>query len=203
MWKRMNGATAGPGRMCGGSPHELSDADLVQRVLAGKREAFRFLVDGYRQSVYNLAYSILGSREDAQDVAQEAFLAAYRRLPDLRDRSKFGSWLFGTTRHLCYVVLRRRRVVGVQVPLEEVKALAAESRDPIREDRVTMAMEAMEDLPDKYKVLLRLKYLGGYSYQHIAEMMDLPEITVKSRLFEGRRMLRERVALLVRKYDGS
>lgn len=203
MLKRTNRATAGPGRTDSGSAAELSDADLVQRVLVGRREAFQVLVKRYRQSVYNLAYSILGSREDAQDVAQEAFFAAYRRLPNLRDWSKFGSWLFGTARHLCYVILRRRRVVGEQVPLSEAERLSGESRDGTEEDHLTIVLEAMEDLPDKYKVLLRLKYLGGYSYRRIAEMMDLPEIVVKSRLFEGRRMLRERVALLVRKYDGS
>jgi RNA polymerase sigma-70 factor (ECF subfamily) len=203
MLKRPNRATAEPGQTERASLHELSDADLVQRVLVGKREAFRFLVERYRQSVYNLAYSILGSREDAQDIAQEAFLAAYRRLPELRDWDKFGSWLFGTTRHLCYVLLRRRRVLGGQVPIEGADTLAAEARESTEEDHMTMMLEAMGGLPDKYQVLLRLKYLGGYSYKVIAEMMDLPEITVKSRLFEARRMLRERVALLVRKYDGS
>ncbi|MFH1738910.1 MAG: sigma-70 family RNA polymerase sigma factor [bacterium] len=182
---------------------EMSDADLVERVLTGDREAFGRLVDRYQQGVYNLAYAILGSWQDAQDIAQEAFFAAFRRLPELRDWNKFGNWLFGTTRHLCYVLLRRRRVVGEQVPLEDVEAFIAESPSTDEEDRIALTLNAIEKLPDKYQVLLRLKYLGGYSYRRISEMSDLPEVTVKSRLFEGRRMLREHIESLVRRHDGS
>ena len=196
-------ATPEAGQTEAGSAGETCDAMLVQRVLGGDREAFGCLVNRHQQSVYNLAYSILGSWQDAQDVAQEAFFAAFRRLPELRDRNKFGNWLFGTTRHLCYVLLRRRRVVGEQVPLDQVEGLVAESPAEAEEDRGSLALKAIEALPDKYQVLLRLKYLSGYSYRRISEMFDLPEVTVKSRLFEGRRMLREHIASLVRKDYGS
>ncbi len=183
-----------------GSPENLSDAELVQRVLAGRREWFQTLVERYRKKVYSLAYSILSNWQDAQDVAQEAFFSAYRRLPDLRDPKKFGAWLFGTTRHLCYVALREKRVIGEHIPVEQIgSAAAGPPQEEAQDDQLALMLAAMEDLPDKYQLLLRLKYLGGYSYREIAQLADVPEVTVKSRLFEGRRMLRERVESYLRK----
>jgi len=183
------------------SPKSSDEVDLVLRVLSGDRAAYGVLMSRYQRRVYHLAYSILGSWQDAQDVSQEAFFAAYRRLPKLKDPGKFGGWLFGTARHICYVTLRKRRVIGEQVPIEEVEFLATRPVEDIPGDREALMLQGIRDLPEKYQVLLRLKYLGGYSYQRVAEMLDLPEVTVKSRLFEGRRMLRERVAYLVRTRD--
>ncbi len=189
---------------CDGSPDKWSDAELVYCVLSGRRDWFQTLVDRYRRQVYGLAYSMLGNWQDAQDVAQEAFFSAYRRLPDLRDPAKFGSWLFGTTRHLCYVVLRKRRVIGEQVPVEQAETLAVKpSQEETQDDQLALMLRAMQQLPDKYQSLLRLKYIGGYSYRDIARMLDVPEVTVKSRLFEGRRLLREQVESIVRNYDGA
>ncbi len=185
------------------SMSEARDADLVRQVVRGDRDAFRPLVGRYEQRVYILAISWLGDPAEAQDVTQETFYAAYRRLPELKDAEKFRAWLFATARNLCRVWLRKRRLFGEPVPLETLEDVpfekphpsfeAAESVGETREELLTLLHASLDRLPDKYQTLLRLKYLSGSSYREIAEMMDLPEATVKSRLFEARRLLRERV----------
>lgn len=186
------------------SMSEARDADLVRQVVRGDDDAFRPLVARYEQRVYILAISWLGDPAEAQDVTQETFYAAYRRLPELRDAEKFRAWLFGTARNLCHVWLRKRRLFGEPVPLETLEDApfekiphpSYEAVNPLgetREELLTRLHASLDRLPDKYQTLLRLKYLSGSSYREIAEMMDLPEATIKSRLFEARRLLRERV----------
>lgn len=181
---------------------EATDADLVRRTIRGDRDAFRPLVQRYQERVYLLANSWLRDHSEAQDVTQETFYVAYRKLPDLRDTSKFGPWLFGVARNLCHVAMRRRRLLEDSVPLETVEnqladktseTMAGHSAMDSREGLLAQLHEGLGNLPDKYQVLLRLKYLSGVSYREIAETMDLPEATIKSRLYEARQMLRERI----------
>ncbi len=182
---------------------EAPDADLVQQTIRGDREAFRPLVTRYQERVYLLATSWLRDPSDAQDVTQETFYVAYRHLPELRDSAKFSSWLFGITRNLCHVWMRKRRIVDECVPLEDVEnQLQVEPSGPYggsfglgetREELLNLLHAGLNALPDKYQILLRLKYLSGVSYHEIAEMLDLPEATIKSRLFEARRILREKI----------
>ncbi|MBD3268157.1 sigma-70 family RNA polymerase sigma factor [bacterium] len=184
---------------------DKTEATLVQQVLSGKTECYRPLVDKYQKKVFMLAYSFIGNANDAQDIAQEAFLAAYKQLSGLKDRTKFGSWLFGITRNLCKSQLRKRMVEPEFLDCESDEEISkVVSMRPSTEnglDLIDMLILRMERLPEKYRVILRLKYLEDYSYQEISEMMHIPIDLVRSRLFEGRRLLRERLKKAHRSMD--
>ncbi|MBN2328483.1 MAG: sigma-70 family RNA polymerase sigma factor [Candidatus Omnitrophica bacterium] len=172
-----------------------AEATLVSQVLNGRRECYRPLVEKYQMKIYLLACSMLGNPSEAQDIAQETFLVAYKSLNQLKDQTKFGSWLFGITRNLCYSAMRRQKIKTE--PIDSVAYQDIPNVVPMRPseengvDILSILMKRLDDLPEKYRVLLRLKYLEDYSYQEISEMLDIPVDLVRSRLFEGRRLLRE------------
>jgi len=176
---------------------ENAETTLIQQVLNGRRECYRPLVEKYQKKVYLLACSMITNSAEAQDIAQEAFLLAYKNLHDLKDWTKYGSWLFGITRNLCYTALRHRKIQPQS--LDDFQLENASNVVPMRPtdedgiDLIDTLLQKLDLLPDKYRNLLRLKYLEDYSYQEISEMLDLPIDRIRSRLFEGRRMLRERV----------
>jgi RNA polymerase sigma-70 factor (ECF subfamily) len=187
-----------------------TDATLVQQVLSGKRECYRPLVEKYQKKIYILACSILGNAAESQDIAQEAFLVAYNRLGELKDKNKFGSWLYGITRNLCYSA-RRKQLIAPEsledLPTAEYEYSNVVSMHPAREedgtDLLNTLLTRLDQLPEKYSTLLRLKYLQDYSYQEISEMLDMPVDLVRSRLFEGRRILREGVQPIRSEEHGS
>jgi RNA polymerase sigma-70 factor, ECF subfamily len=180
-----------------------AEATLVSQVLSGRRECYRPLVEKYQMKVYLLACSMVGNAAEAQDLAQETFLTAYKNLHQLKDRAKFGSWLFGITRNLSYHALRKRKIEPE--PIDSISYKDIPNVVPMRpdnedgEDILTTLMTRLETLPEKYRVLLRLKYLDDCSYQEISDMLDIPIDLVRSRLFEGRRMLREDMESVRRK----
>lgn len=174
---------------------ETTEATLIEQVLKGRRECFRPLVEQYQRRVYHLANSMLDNGPEAQDIAQEAFLTAYQKLRELDDPAKFGSWLYGITRNLCYNARRSRRIHTQ--PIDDTPPQALENVVSLRpagpDDNADDLLNRLEAMPEKYRILLRLKYLDDYSYQEIARLTDLPVDLVRSRLFEGRRILKERM----------
>ncbi len=175
-----------------------AEATLISQVLNGRRECYRPLVEKYQMKAYLLACSMIGNPAEAQDIAQEAFLVAYKNLQQLKDREKFGSWLFGIIRNLCYSVMRKQKIETESIDSVAYQNLPnVVTMRPVEEngvDILSTLMNRLEELPEKYQILLRLKYLEDYSYQEISEMLDIPVDLVRSRLFEGRRMLREDLA---------
>lgn len=177
---------------------DQTDAALIKQVLSGNRECYRPLVDKYQRSVYHLACSLIHHSTEAQDIAQETFLTAYKNIRKLKDHAKFGSWLYGITRNLCLESLRKRKKEPEYLDNASLLKLDVAVEDKVKEltgkDITDTLIAKLDTMPDKYQSLLRLKYLQDYSYQEIADMMDIPADLVRSRLFEGRKMLREEVA---------
>ena len=176
---------------------DQTDVTLIKQVLSGRKECYRPLVEKYRKIIYHIGFTLLRNISEAQDITQETFLIAYKNLRELKDRKKFGSWLYGIARNLCYETLRKKRIEPelIHEIMESEKFNVVEMRpsDPNGEDLLESLLNKLESLPEKYRVLLYLKYLEDYSYMEIAEMLDLPVDLVRSRLFEGRRLLREGV----------
>lgn len=172
-----------------------TEATLVQQVLNGKKECYRPLVEAYQRRIYVLAASIMRNSAEAQDIAQESFLVAFKNLHELKDKTKFGTWLYGITRNLCYTALRKKKIEPER--LDDVPPSEYANVVPMRpsfnegEDLLDTLLKRLELLPEKYRTLLRLKYMEDLSYQEISEMLDLNIDIVRSRLFEGRRLLRE------------
>ena len=173
---------------------------IVRRVQHGDVNAFELLVAAYEKNVFNVALQMLGNREDAQDMAQEAFLKAYNSLSSFRGDSKFSSWLYRIVSNVCLDFKRRqgrRPSSSLTVEDDEGETLeldiADESQSPeaLLERKLTReaVRRGLQELPDEQRQILLLREIQGMSYEEISEAMGLEEGTVKSRIFRARKKL--------------
>jgi RNA polymerase sigma-70 factor (ECF subfamily) len=180
-----------------------TDEELVARATAGDTESFNQLVSRWERPIYALAYRTLGREEDAHDVVQEAFLRAYRGLRGFKGEAKFSSWLYRITLNLCRDWIRReRRTPVVQPPegtdaveLADDRAAPAESVEDLvaRREMSRAVARAMAELPEEQRSAILLKEYHGLTFQEIADMLDCPLSTVKTRLYQGLSVLRRRL----------
>jgi RNA polymerase sigma-70 factor (ECF subfamily) len=179
---------------------ELADATLVQRCLAGDAEAFSTLVKKYESAVYGLCYHKVGNFTDAQDLAQEAFVQAYLDLPQLRDATKFSHWLYRIASNVCTTWLRRQgRKRKIQsVPLDDaleeygdfIDEKASSPHDAVEYKELSAPVaDAISALSEKNRLAVTLYYIDGLSYGEIADFLDVPQSTAKSRLNKARKKL--------------
>jgi RNA polymerase sigma-70 factor, ECF subfamily len=174
-----------------------SDQQLVQRVQAGDRAAFDLLVRKYQHRVLKLVSRFVSDAAEAEDVAQEAFLKAYRALASFRGDSAFYTWLYriaiNTAKNA--LVSSRRRPVDFDLDLQDPEqydrhARLKEGDTPegvlLTEEIRTVVERAMEQLPEDLRTAIVLRELEGLSYEEIAEAMDCPVGTVRSRIFRAR-----------------
>jgi RNA polymerase sigma-70 factor (ECF subfamily) len=183
-----------------------TDAELVQRASRGDISAFNMLVRKWEKPLYNFALRLTGHREDALDLAQEAFMKAFRQLRQLQSRNKFSSWLFKIALNLFYTAKRSGRD-GQTVSLDDeagdglslVDALSAApllqksgfdavALDRERTRRVRQAILALQQ-DQRVAVILKIYY--GMKFEEIAEIVDCPVSTVKSRLYAAMENLQE------------
>lgn len=178
------------------------DATLVALVLAGDQSAFAELVDRYHGEVYYLALRQLRQREDAEDLAQEAFLRAYRALSQYDPTRPFGAWLYAITARLCIDAHRRRRVRPVSLTRPE-EGTAAEEREweipdktegpeaqAERRDEAIRLSVLVDRLPPDYRLAILLRHSQDLSYEEIAAATGVPLGTVKARIHRARNQLR-------------
>jgi len=173
-----------------------SDAELVARARQGNEAAFEQLVRRHQRYVFNLAYRVLGDYAEAEDVTQEAFVRAWRGLSGFRGQARFTTWLYRIVHNLCLNRLPglRRELLQVEL-LEEVLDDPAPSPPDLFEarERVAFLHAELDRLPEKYRLVLTLRYLQGLSYAEIAAALDVPMGTVKTHLHRARRLLREQL----------
>lgn len=174
----------------------MSDlSELVRAAQGGDAAAFGALVERFQDMAYAYAWSLLGDAHLAEDVAQEAFLDAYRSLPGLREPAAFVTWLRKIVFKHSDRQTRGRR--AATVALDEGLALASAEPDPAaaaerREDHA-LVRDAVAALPEHERAVTALFYLAGYAQSEIAASLGLPLTTVKKRLFDARRRLKERM----------
>lgn len=174
-----------------------SDQQLVQRVQAGDKAAFDLLVRKYQHRVLKLVSRFVSDAAEAEDVAQEAFLKAYRALASFRGESAFYTWLYriaiNTAKNA--LVSNRRRPVDFDLDLQDPEqydrhARLKEGDTPegvlLTEEIRSVVEKAMEQLPEDLRTAIVLRELEGLSYEEIAEAMDCPVGTVRSRIFRAR-----------------
>jgi RNA polymerase sigma-70 factor, ECF subfamily len=170
------------------------DVTLVRRTLAGDQQAFASLVDKYKDSVFNVAYRMLGNPTEAEDVAQETFVRAYTQLRTYKDTHRFSTWLLSIASHLSIDQLRRRRFLAL--PLENVPFLEWIADLGLGPEESALAVEASDEmqrvlstLPTKYRAVLILRYWHDLSYEEIAEALHLTAPLVKARLHRARELV--------------
>ena len=143
---------------------------------------------------FRVAFSVLRQREDAEEVAQEAFAKAYRRFHQLRERERFRAWLVRMTWRMAIDRQRsnRRRVAREQkVEPPEAPSIA---ESPIARERAAQLWQAIDTLSDKLRVVIVLAGIQGHDIREVAALLELPEGTIKSRLFSARQQLKERLS---------
>jgi RNA polymerase sigma-70 factor, ECF subfamily len=173
-----------------------SDESLAQRAVAD-REAFAELVRRYADRIFNLAYRMTGDRSEAEDMAQDTFLRAYRGLPGFKPGHAFGAWLYRIAINVCLTHRRQQGTIIERLPEDGETILdMSASVDDLAERRETQVavQQAILSLPPMYRAVIVLYHLEGRPYDEIADLLDLPINTVRTHLHRGRAMLRERLA---------
>jgi len=164
----------------------MDDREAIERCRDGEKEAFRHLVEQYQRQALGHAIAILGSREDALDAVQDAFLDAYQSLKRFDLARRFYPWFYVLLRHRCFKLLARPQREQAD-DLEEMMLFAPTSGMQ-REDLLSLEI-ALGSLANEDRELITLKHLDGLSYDELAERMGIPSGTVMSRLYYARKAL--------------
>ena len=185
-----------------------TDQQLVARVQKGDRRAFDLLVVKYQHRILALVGRFIADHAEAQDVTQEAFIKAYRALPSFRGDSQFYTWMYRIAVNTAknYLISRGRKTPTQDIDLEDAAYFADEAnmkdvdtpdgllqRDQLRE----VVFNAIEDLPDELRRAVTLRELEGMSYEEIAEAMNCPIGTVRSRIFRAREAIEKKMRPLL------
>lgn len=173
------------------------DSRLVARTLAGDGRAFEELVRRHLKAASAVALGVLGDPADAEDVCQEAFLAALTRLEECRDPSRFSAWLLAIVRNRA-LNARERRAVRESEPLERVAHAAGEddpAENALRSERKEKLLAALSGLPPSQREVVLLHDLEGWRHREIADLLGTSEGAVRVRLLQARRNLRARLSV--------
>jgi RNA polymerase sigma-70 factor (ECF subfamily) len=179
------------------------DAQLIDEALAGATSAFGQLVLKYQDRLYNTVAHVAGSAEEAQDVVQDAFVQAYLKLESFERESAFYTWLYRIAFNLA-VTRRRRQRPSVSVDQsKEISGGEPQSRGPDpsegieRQERASQVQAALATLTEEHRSILVLREIDGCCYDTIAEILDLPVGTVRSRLHRARMQLRDQLKTIL------
>jgi RNA polymerase sigma-70 factor (ECF subfamily) len=185
---------------------ELSDDQIIERTLAGETDIFSLLVRRWERPIYGLSLRMLGREEDARDVCQETFLAAFRNLRKFRGDAKFSSWLYRIALNACNSRLRKQSA-GILQSLDQEGEdgrkfeLADSSVENLperlqRDQRAILVRRAMHALPAEMRQVIIMKEYEELTFAEIAEILEIPVSTVKSRLYTGLQQMRARLETL-------
>jgi RNA polymerase sigma-70 factor, ECF subfamily len=187
---------------------EQDDLLLVAASKNGDQDAFAQLVQRYQRRVFNLVYRMLQQYEEATEITQETFLAAWQGLPAFRGDARFTTWLYRIAYNCSLKQLElRKRDRALQVALEAEQVLEdtdnenrANAEIDAR-DRQALIQEHLSHLPAKYRIVLILRHLQDMTYEEMAEILTMPIGTIKTHLFRARNLLKERLQSLNREPD--
>jgi RNA polymerase sigma-70 factor (ECF subfamily) len=170
----------------------LDDNRLIEATLRGDVDSFGVLVERYQRPLYNAALRITGNREDALEATQSAFLGVFDRLETFDPSHRFFSWIFrAVVNEALDIARRRRRFVEDGADRPERAAVGDPETDYVSMQESARVRRALERLALDHRVVLVLRHFHDLSYAEMAEVIGIPEKTVKSRLFSARRELRE------------
>ena len=187
---------------------EATDAQLVRRVQKGDKGAFDLLVLKYQHKIVNLVMRYVRDPDQALDISQEAFLKAYRALPRFRGDSAFYTWMYRIAVNTAknYLAAQRRRPMDVELDLQDPEQfeLHAKLRETDTPEGVTLSVELHETveraigaLPEDLRTAIILRELEGMSYEEIAQTMECPVGTVRSRIFRARDAISKKIGTLI------
>jgi len=192
----------------------VSDEILVKKSQKGDYPSFEELVKRYEKKIYNLAYRIMGNREDASDVLQETFLQAFKKLAGFKGKAKFSTWLYRIAVNICLMRKRKGKkmeTVSLDVPIltkkeDEIKRELRDdwSKSPLatleNKEVKNNLSRAIDSLPEEYRTVFLLRGLNGLSNEEVAEVLKISLPAVKSRLHRARLFLRDRLSQYFQEY---
>ncbi len=187
---------------------QVTDQVLIERVQNGDKQAFNLLVIKYQNKVCNLISRYISNSGDVQDVAQEAFIKAYRALPSFRGESAFYTWLYRIAVNTAknHVVARGRRPPATDVDAENaenydnggaLKEISNPENLLLSEQLKQVVFSTIDSLPEDLKMAITLREIEGLSYEEIALVMECPVGTVRSRIFRARETVEKRIRPLI------
>ena len=173
------------------------DRDLVERTRRGEVDAYGELVRRYQTSVFNVCYRLLGERQEAEDLAQDAFLRGYQRLSTYDADRPFGPWIRKVASNLTLNALQKRSSWGLPFDEERDDPIDVDQPDPAeaqeRGEQTARLRRALADLPPHYRAVIELRHFHDLSYEEMARSLALPLSDVKTHLFRARRLLARRL----------
>jgi RNA polymerase sigma-70 factor, ECF subfamily len=175
------------------------DSELVAAGLAGDKSALEALVEYYYKPVYRAAYRILNDAEVSADVTQTTFLSAFENLASYDRRYKFFSWLYRIALNTAFDVRRRRELSSERGNEPEEPAAAEPESDIEQEESRRIVRQLINNLQEDYLAVIILRHYSELSYDEMAEVLEIPVKTVRSRLYSARQLLKEQ--LLLQGYD--
>ncbi len=192
----------------------IDEKELIQRAMKGDETAFESLMLSYQTQIYNLCFRTVGNQDDAEDMTQESFLKAWRYLSSFQFESAFSTWLYRLATNCCLDLLRskkRRPTVSLVSEDDDGEEQSFDPVDPapqpeealIRKEEQAQLQEALDSLEDTQRQIITLRVVNDLSYTEIAEILDLKEGTVKSRLSRARENLRKKLLQLRNKTASS
>jgi RNA polymerase sigma-70 factor (ECF subfamily) len=178
------------------------DLTLVERVKSGDQRAFRVLVERYQKKIYAVALGMVKDKEEAMDIAQEAFVKVYKYLDHFKGDSSFYTWVYRITANLCIDAIRKRGAMrgdpvefdeSIAQDISEANLGALGSRlgtnpqkSALRRELAEKIQEALQQVPEKHREILLLREVEGMSYEDLSRTLNIPKGTVMSRLFHAR-----------------
>ncbi len=188
----------------------MEEKEIVRLAQQRNEEAFTMLVRSYQNKVFGLAVNLVHNRETADDLVQEIFLKVYFSLPKFRFESEFGTWLYQIAINHIRDYLRKHKKEEKDLRLEDIPEPSSPEEEislnmaaKHEEERLKVLLkQKLEEMPEKYRLILSLRDIQGLSYEEIGKILKLSPGTVDSRLFRARRFLRKKLAPLLSQEGG-
>ncbi len=177
-----------------------SDNDILEQIRRGDARKYSIIVDRHKNQAYALAFRLVGEKREAEELVQDGFVRAFRNLDQFRGDARFSTWLYRIVYNLCMTRVTRRQPRSDSIDIHEEmldnifvdEEMGADERMENDEYNRIVA-EEIQQLPEKFKSAVTLFYLQEMSYEEMTGILNLPLGTVKTNLFRGRNLLRERV----------
>ncbi len=183
---------------------DKSDYELIDDSISGDEDAFGILMGRYENSLYGLIFKMVRNHEETQDLVQEAFIKSYKALESFNKQYSFSTWLFKIASNNCIDHLRKRRLkttsIDAPIPTEDGSLSQdlpdnsySPEKDSLRNELFSSVNSIIDELPEKYKVVINLRHKEDQSYEEIAVALDIPIGTVKARIFRAREILKKSI----------
>ena len=173
----------------------LTDAELVSRCIDGDSSAFEEIVIRYKKLVYSVVYKMISDKEEVNDVSQEVFIRLYKSLHKYNPEYKMSTWIVKITSNLCLDTLRKKK--QDTVTLDDAIGVSSDIDTPeqtlIKNQRSQLINKAINELPEKYRILIILFHNNGMSYEEMTKVLNEPMSIIKNRLYRARLMLKEKL----------